>query len=69
MTKALQKAQVKRCSTSEVYIDLLWEGLHSAGTEASVTGKGRSIEAWGGGLVASKLGRECGQITGSHRWL
>ena len=49
-TRALQKAQVRRGSAGEVCADLLWEGIHIAGTEARVTGKGRYIEAWGGGL-------------------
>ena len=48
-----------------VCVGFLGEGAYCTGTEASMTGKGSSIRAWGIGLGVSKLGKECWHCTGS----
>lgn len=50
-TEALQNTQVGNCSVGKVGASLS-EGIHRAGTEASVAAKGRStIVQWEQGLV------------------
>ena len=43
--------QVRGCIGGKVYAGLLREGTCSAGTEASMTGMGRSAKSQGTGLV------------------
>lgn len=65
-TKALQSAQVGRCSAGKVCTGLLKEGTHSHGTEAYVARKRRSSDMQRVGLGISKLGNKCWCCTG---WL